>query len=121
MTSLILRGTIVLSSLILIIISTVTLYMAGNALHLILRTFPSNRYVWHGPMGIIRDDWPNTHNVTMNYDSATENLIFVAAGSSALAGIFGILKMGFQEWRRRRQGNADVKVSQEEHALKPTC
>jgi hypothetical protein len=101
MASFILRGTTALSSLILVIISTMTLYMTGNAFHLISRLFPQDRYVWHGPMGVVREDWPNTHMVTMMYDSTTENLIFVAAGSSALAGLFGILRAGIQEWRRR--------------------
>jgi hypothetical protein len=107
----VLRGATAFSSLVLVIISTATLYMTGNAFHLIAHSFPQNKYVWHGPLGVIRDDWPNTHMVTMTYDSTTENLIFVAAGSSALAGLFGILRAGIQESRRRMTVDGKVRNS----------
>jgi hypothetical protein len=98
----ILRGSTALSSLILALMATATLYMTGNAFHQIQKKFPQREYPWHGPIGIIRDDWPNIHQVTMLYDYATENLIFVSAGSCALAGLLGLLRAGFQELRPRR-------------------
>jgi hypothetical protein len=102
MASFILRGSTALSSLTLVFMATATLYMTGNAFHQIQKKFPQRQYPWHGPVGIIRDDWPNIHQVTMTYDYATENLIFVSAGSCALAGLFGLFRAGFQELRPRR-------------------
>jgi hypothetical protein len=102
MASFLLRGTTALSSLILVLMATATLYMTGNAFHQIQKRFPQRQYPWHGPIGLIRDDWPNIHQVSMTYDYATENLIFVSAGSCALAGLLGIFRAGFQEWRPRR-------------------
>ena len=65
--------------------------------------------MWYGPHGILPyNRVPVYHMVYLSYDWTSENFIWVAAGSSIVAGLLGGVGAGLQAWRKRK---GDGKVS----------
>ncbi|KAH7072033.1 hypothetical protein BKA63DRAFT_567962 [Paraphoma chrysanthemicola] len=86
-----LRVTSAISSLVLVALSIATFYKTGRAFKSIVVHFPADSYTWYGP----QLNWPPENiRVWLDYDWRTENFIFVAAGTSIVAGILGLVHTG---------------------------
>jgi hypothetical protein len=107
LTTLALRTTTLLSSLLLVILSTVAFSYTARAFKRIATDFPPDKYWWYGPGGIDFSNYrPEEHHmVTIAYDWSTENFIWVAAGSSIVAGILGLVGGGMKRFRKVRLPN----------------
>jgi hypothetical protein len=101
-TSQLLRGSTAFFSLIACIFASVTIYATASAVLVSGRTLRPGDYTWLGIM--LRAD---PQRVRLEYDWSTEICIWVAAGSSVLAGFFGAARVGMQERERRRRRVVD--------------
>jgi hypothetical protein len=96
-TALALRTTTFLSSLLLVILSAVTFYYTASAFKRLATSFPADKYVWHGAATFdANKNWNQYHMVYLTYDWSTENFIWVAAGSSIVAGVLGLFGSGIR-------------------------
>ncbi|KAH7084333.1 hypothetical protein FB567DRAFT_79762 [Paraphoma chrysanthemicola] len=85
------RVTSAVSSLVLVALSIATFYKTGHAFKSIAVHFPADTYPWYGP----QLSWPpKSYRVPLDYDWRTENYLFVAAGTSIVAGILGLVHIG---------------------------
>ncbi|KAL6709828.1 hypothetical protein ACN47E_000613 [Coniothyrium glycines] len=99
-------STVLTVSLLLVIVSLVQFCITADAIHVIGRYFPPDSYAWYGPVGYAFDGYVDTRFVTLAYSRSTENLIFVSAGLSAMAGLMGVLAWATREWGKTMSANS---------------
>jgi hypothetical protein len=98
-----LAGGTALFSLLGCILAAVTIYTSVSGVVLSQKSLRPGEYVWLGVL--LRAD---THRVKLGYDEwKTEVCVWVTAGSSVLAGLFGVARVGMQERERRRRRVVD--------------
>lgn len=97
---LILKYTVLLSSIVLIALSITSFYLTGHVMKMLATSFPTDEYVWYGDSREVVIGLPPYHMVRLTYDWTTENLEFVSSGFAIVAGFLGVFAFGFGKWWR---------------------
>ncbi|CAO2647554.1 Nn.00g084760.m01.CDS01 [Neocucurbitaria sp. VM-36] len=88
-TTVFLRYTVLLSSIVLIVLSLATFYLTGNAFKTMAMDFPGDEYPWFR-LGVSNPRVVD-HMVTLVYDWTTENLVFLTSSLCVVVGFLGLI------------------------------